>query len=353
MTTGEALKNVPIELRTEKLCKLAVSCNGMNIKHVPGKYITQEICDMAVESNHKVFPYIMQKYMTKAMCKKVLRYNSEYLEYIRGDHNEHNELIAELGLIDHVEPHLRTKYLCKLAFERDPNSIEFIPEKYVTQEMAETAVKHNGKNLKYVPIDMRTYDMCMSAAHDVTLDCIPIEFRDKTMMETGSWNTFAQNICQPLTSLMTLSQAKKLIDANPVITTYLPSKFEDNPDLLRFAAHKGFERPFRSWMERQEINNEIIEKYPEIVEFVNDGDIEKYRIALRKDGRLLRFVPENLVNHELCNIAVNSCGLALEYVPLSLRSIDLVLDAVRNDENALEFNPYKEDNAIFTAAFTR
>jgi len=49
---GLVLQDVPLELQTYELCKLAVKSNGLSIRFVPEKFKTYELCKLAVKNNY-------------------------------------------------------------------------------------------------------------------------------------------------------------------------------------------------------------------------------------------------------------------------------------------------------------
>ena len=57
--------------------------------------------------------------------------------------------------------------------------------------------------------------------------------------------------------------------------------------------------------------------------------------AVRRDGRALEYVPDDLITAELCLAAVQEEGRALRYVPDDLRTSEVCLAAVQEDGRAL------------------
>jgi len=48
---GYALEYVPVEYKTEELCKIAVQQDGWSLQHVPEEYRTEELIFMAQQTN--------------------------------------------------------------------------------------------------------------------------------------------------------------------------------------------------------------------------------------------------------------------------------------------------------------
>jgi len=57
--------------------------------------------------------------------------------------------------------------------------------------------------------------------------------------------------------------------------------------------------------------------------------------AVTQSGVALKFVPVALRTHEICMAAVNACGYALMYIPLSLRTPEICLAAVTWHDTAI------------------
>jgi hypothetical protein len=60
---------------------------------------------------------------------------------------------------------------------------------------------------------------------------------------------------------------------------------------------------------------------------------------VRRDWRMLQYVPEALKTPEICLAAVTRYGDALQFVPVALRTPELCLDAVTRDGDALQYVP--------------
>ena len=66
---------------------------------------------------------------------------------------------------------------------------------------------------------------------------------------------------------------------------------------------------------------------------------EEALAAVRRNGKSLEYVPENLKTAEVCIEAVRQNGWALQYVPKKLRTPELFLEALKKDRSMLKFVP--------------
>lgn len=70
--------------------------------------------------------------------------------------------------------------------------------------------------------------------------------------------------------------------------------------------------------------------------------IDKYLIAVQKDGQELQHIPEEKRTMEICLAAVQKDGRALEYVPAKKRTPEIYLAAVQQYGRVLQFIPEEE-----------
>ena len=79
------LRDVPTRLRTEELCKVAVSMKVSAIVHVPENIMNEEICKVTV-SNHKLgLQYVPKNLQTYDICITALRYDINNIRYVIDD----------------------------------------------------------------------------------------------------------------------------------------------------------------------------------------------------------------------------------------------------------------------------
>jgi hypothetical protein len=74
---------------------------------------------------------------------------------------------------------------------------------------------------------------------------------------------------------------------------------------------------------------------PETIGDIEEPDRELRLIALRKDGSVLRFLPQHTIDAVECEIAVANDPQALRYVPPWLKTRSMVLDCLRIDGRLL------------------
>lgn len=62
------LDQIPKELHTKKLCKLAVKKNGYNLKSIQKEFLSYKICKLAVIEKPSIIEYIPEEYMSQELC---------------------------------------------------------------------------------------------------------------------------------------------------------------------------------------------------------------------------------------------------------------------------------------------
>lgn len=63
-----------------------------------------------------------------------------------------------------------TKELCRVAFQNDKRNFPLIPKKFIDKEMSEQAVVYDGSYLSYVPVELRTKELCIKALNNSSKD---------------------------------------------------------------------------------------------------------------------------------------------------------------------------------------
>jgi len=72
---GNALRYVPIHLKTEEMCLEAVNENGRALQFVLNKFITKEMCLEAVKKNGFALQFVPTSLMTEEICFEAVKQN--------------------------------------------------------------------------------------------------------------------------------------------------------------------------------------------------------------------------------------------------------------------------------------
>jgi hypothetical protein len=110
-----------------------VAADRHNFELVPKTEITQALCFAAVEQNWSALYKVTDEFKTAELCKLAVSQNGHALEC--------------------VPKKFITQELCDLAFKKYFGLI-FMPQEFITEEMALAVVKYEPKELKYLTKEM-------------------------------------------------------------------------------------------------------------------------------------------------------------------------------------------------------
>lgn len=106
------------------------------------------------------------------------------------------------------------------------SAICFMPKEEITEEIAREAVSQSAYSLQYIPINLRTRDLCKEATDRgmSALNAVPIEFSEEILEEwisgypdASDWNSIPSHF---RTDEFTL----RAIESNPLIIEKIPTK---------------------------------------------------------------------------------------------------------------------------------
>lgn len=143
----EILKYVPIEMRTRKICEIAISRDCLSLDFVPKEHI-----------DYDMYMCCLRYFWHGIILKKIPMEFRDYSLCLRA--------VGSYGhALEHVPEHLIDYKMCEVAispkWERnDACAYRFVPEKFKTYELSYKAICMDGRNLKYVPMEFRDKKIC-------------------------------------------------------------------------------------------------------------------------------------------------------------------------------------------------
>lgn len=171
-------------------CVLAVNYDGQIISSIPTEFITEDLCVAALNNNSSsknLIQYIPQKILTEKLAVSIVSINGIYLKYLPPEVISKNIILAaakqKLNAIKYIPDKFKTdeffkalidlspkslKYLeapgavvCEYAISKEPNAISYIKnDSALTIEICKKAIEADWKNLRYIPSDRVTRDLC-------------------------------------------------------------------------------------------------------------------------------------------------------------------------------------------------
>lgn len=157
---GFGLERFSKKERTYEMCKVAVCENGACLYLVPKKYRTLEICKIAVKDSYCAIEYVpIHLYKNnKELIDVALESNAaialgifEKVKIITDD--IYTKAVRIMGLaLKYIPVNLKTKELCEIAFKQDNTSLRYFPEEFVTREHVIEALKNDKTNCMFLNI---------------------------------------------------------------------------------------------------------------------------------------------------------------------------------------------------------
>lgn len=264
---GFAIKSVPdsmLPMHNNLLVKIAVRKYGYALKYVPDHLKTLEVCKIALENYGQAIKFIPDRFKT----------NDDYIE------------------------------LLKVAVTKNGELLKDIPENIINSELIECAFRNkiNVEILKYVPLQFRTYDICIKAVNNNfgSLEFIPnFENTDYTV------------------NLLKMALENDYLNSSNV-----------SSNNKKFRIYKIILNKNGNMLEHILLDTMSIHMAFELGE-----------IALKNAGSSLRFIPVHIRSIKLCSIAVNQDGLSLKYVPYQFKRYDICISACNQNGMALQYVP--------------
>jgi hypothetical protein len=278
------MKKVRLSLRRKKkdapLAPPTVSAddirqNWLTILSIPPDHITT---DMYIEAVQQFPPYARQIPRTAQTPELVWAI-----------------VYADELLVECVRTDLLTDAVCDFVVQRDPHTLQLLPEAYHTLDRYRLAVEKDLHWFPRVPPETQTTDLCW-----------------KVLLHRPDYFMFIRD------DLITRSMCLHALCVYPDLFRYVPPTFHTQDIVEWVVQHDG---GFLRYVNPENINKSIA------------------RTAVQKTPAALQFVPDHLQTYDLCIQAVNENGTFLDYVTPRYRTRDLCRAALASDPSALRFVP--------------
>lgn len=320
------LKDVPMELRTEKACIASLSIEfSQNIDDVPTEIRTERFLKERIKSEKKSLTILDEFY--NGPKKALLKYIPENLKSLK---------------------------VCGKAIAIEASNMTFVPDKIKTNKFIEDMLSVNGEVLQFLPNELKTKAICQRAFENniEALNYIPYEFItlsycERYIAEGFSIGAIPKKMLTP--ELLALGVRSKRHRVDRSFFNAIPKKLKNSNlmfELIRLDAHYLY-RFHASFEELGMINNKSLLKIVSI------------------NFRCLKEIPAKLLTRELCLAALEaqvneskSTELIshsieiLKYFPKSFIDNIVAEKAVRLNPQNLKYVPqkYKTETLIRAAA---
>jgi len=289
------LKNIPDRFKTEEMCLKAIEISEKAeyvMPFIPLLMFTSNVCTAAVNKYHDALKYFPDCCFDEKICIEAVNCFGDALEFIPIKYQcpeMWETAVSQSGMnLRFVPEDKRSAELCAKGFEKSKSCIKFIPEMYISEDMCLDAVK-NKVYLSYIPVKMRTAEVCFTALKDQTRLVRPDD-----------------------------EVPKKIAD-------------EVTAALQKFWQEKD-EKDKKDWEVLQDIG-----QHPQNIKNLTPEQRRRdilCEVAVEGDGTLLRFVPKDMRDERICLSAVRNDVDALAYVPEELKPI--IIEKIKSSEKRLE-----------------
>lgn len=293
---GEKIwEHIPMDKLTPRVCEAAACYNRYALEHIPDSCKTSKVYFEAVKSFGYLLKVVPIAFHSKEMYINSVSQNGGNLEYVPAEK--------------------RSEEICKAAFNAENSggaAVEFIPDKYLTEDMCLSAVSSDGKLLDVIPTHYKTVEVCLSS------------------LKHSSWVTICGN-----------SKADDMAFSN-YVKKHIPAKIAEE-------VCERFDEYLSKLKKDKEQENEwrrLISENPlyikNIPEDKRSGNL--CEIAIKQEGLTLKYVPEKYMCGLYCKWAVWNNPDALMYVPEEMRKevIDYVKESCQYVGVLFGNSPYKE-----------
>lgn len=272
----EIWKFIPDGMLTYKVCLAAASSNRYALEHIPGAHKTAEIYMMAVKRCGKLLQYVPVDYQTEDMCIYSVSQDGSNLRY--------------------VPQSRRTQKVCMAAFDAQCNgssAVEYIPDKFLTEEICRQAVMQNWETIKVIPNHFKSTEVWLCA------------------LKHSKWAEINEKQNKPLIQYVRANASECIADE-------ICQKFSDYLEQKR-----RDEDEYRKWIQLVSANPFFLKDIPQ-----EKRDYKLCKIAIENEGLMLKYVPEDHRIKWLCDIAVRNNPDAIAYVPEEIQTD--VIELVKN-----------------------
>ena len=330
--TELSLENIPENLRTEKVCVLALSEDfSANIEYVPNEIKTEKFLSKRIQSERRALEI--------ASTPNFMPGNTDLL-------------------LQYIPEKLKTLTVCLAAIEHNHSNINYVPKEMLTAEFYREMVMANGEVIQFLPEDLKTEELCRHAFENnidsiryipesivTEADC------ERYITEAYSISALPKKYITP--RLLALGvRSKSHRSDRDFFNRAIPEALKTPElmfELIKLDAHYlyRFERVFEELgiMNEQslmkmvsinahclgEVSNDLLTEEmcltaleTQYKEFNDKGPKQGYR-------PLLKFFPKQLIDEKIAEKATTINGLNLQYIPTKLKSEELIQSAIASE----------------------
>lgn len=341
---------------SNEMCLLAIKHSPFLIKYIKNPNL--EMCIMAMKKSvyslkyiDNIDPLILMELVkinpqaiehivcqTKEMCIEAIKKSPSVIKYINLLDNDLFELAFDLtpNALSNIPDDYKTLEMCIKAVQYDSNLLQYVPEKYINENIVTDAITKCGKSIRFVknPSD----NLCFKALEN---DLSSINYiknpTDEMYLMVSKVFPYLLNKIKDKTKIKDEQDLCKLIELFPNNITDI---IKPSEKLSLIAVKKSGN--ILKYIDNQtdEICMVSVQYYPDTLEFVKNQTDEICIVALSQKGKLLKFVNDK--KKYICEIALENDGLALEFI--DDQTVKLCKIALRKNIQSYKYIKNKNDD---------
>jgi hypothetical protein len=225
---------------------------------------------------------------------------------------------------------------CGERDEINPSILEYVPDKFKTEEFCLKCVRLNALNLKGVPEQLKTYELCYEAVSDngYALELVPPHLITKEMvLKALRYAEALKYVPETIRDEEVYFEVIKNATSGLCFDN-IPEKYHTKENFLAVLSNpQAHCKSVWDRIDKSFKTNELLLE------------------AVKLNGRILEILPDEIKTYELCLGAVKMYGPMLEFTPSQFRTKELCLAALAG-YSRLEFVPDElKTTDFFLSAF--
>mgnify|MGYP000436133917 CR=1 FL=1 len=358
-----SLKEVPEELRTEKVCVNALQRNFEDsIRYVPSEILTDAFLSKRIRSTKKAMEivgyksnaflkYIPDSLKNSDVCLTSIAANPNNFKYLP-DSFINEEFLMEMLLINgellkFVPQEMRTREVCQKAFNQNKSAFQYFPEALITLDDCESYIKeawrvtHIPKKLLSAPlialgIRSKPHRQDRMFYNDIPKSLITVELMVEMVKLDGHYLYRMGSEWERL-GFLTEENLHKLVSVNGYCLEGIDKLGLITDELCLSALNTEYERlPKKArGLERRQL------KYfpKEII----STEVANKAIAVEADN--IQYIPKAYQTYELCELAIMQNAENIKHISKKMITLELCVAAVRSSHYAINYIPNKYNKA--------
>lgn len=386
----ESFKFVPNKFKTPDICLQVVKSNGMLVQYVPKKFINENLIMSAIQNNFKALKCIKERYKTFVVCSAAFNISPHSIAYFPTDlvpnffiditdaqiyseiplplnpdifnlSDNWVKLVEANGItLKYVPDEIITLELCMSAVTQNGLALEFVPPLLLNDDIIIQAITQNYKAISFIPQRFLKYEI-ISLALVLSKDPLKNILKDKKIKPFLSYEDYKDaiknkslDLCDVPTKFLNEQFCSEAIKANALNIQFLPREYADIPSYYTTAIeYASNEDTILKYIPTEYKTNDVcisalkqtMSNLPFVPKILIDDDFIKTLIDFDYNGLLFASLDDKQKYYDICVAAVKKFPASIKHVPLRCLTSEVINLALDADGTVLQYLP---DNLINT-----